>query len=123
MYILQNAWKNIARNRGRNILMGVIILAIIATSAVALIINNTAGGIIENYKARFSSEVSLNPNVQRLQDAAMRNAQNSGNTNLVRVTRPEIPPEQYVEFADSEYLKEARFSSSVPVNGLYGAPP
>ena len=46
MYILQNAAKNIGRNKGRNILIGVIILVIIATSAIALIINNTANGII-----------------------------------------------------------------------------
>jgi len=114
MYILQNAWKNLGRNKGRNILMGIIILAIIATSAVALIINNTASGIIDNYKQRFGSEVSLSPNIQKLQENAMKNAQSSGGgNNLVRVQRPEIPPEQYVAFGDSDYLSSAHYTSSV----------
>ena len=66
MYILQNAWKNIGRNKGRNILMAVIILAIIATSGVALIINSTASGIIDNYRQRFGSEVTISPNIEML---------------------------------------------------------
>lgn len=112
MYILQNAGKNIGRNKGRNILMGFIILAIIATSAVALIINNTATGIIDNYKERFSSEVSISPNMQKIQEEAQRNSTGG----MMRIQRPEIPPEQYVAFGDSTYLKEAQYTSSVGVN-------
>ena len=113
MYILYNAGKNISRNKGRNILMGVIILAIIATSAVALIINNTAGGIIDNYKDRFSSEVSISPNMDKVRDEAMANASGDG---PIRIQMPQIPPEQYVAFGKSEFLQEAHYTSSVPVN-------
>lgn len=116
MYILHNAGKNISRNKGRNILMGIIILVIIATSAVALIINNTAGGIIDNYKERFSSEVSITPNMEKIQQEAMQNAQNDGGGQIMKIQRPEIPPEQYVLFGESEYLKEARYTSAVGVN-------
>ena len=116
MFVLQNAWKNIGRNKGRNILMGVIILAIIAASSIALIINNTAGGIIDNYKERFSSEVSIMPNMQKVQEEAMRNApSDGGGRGMIRIMRPEISPEQYIRFGESEYVKEAKYSSSVGV--------
>ena len=115
MYILQNAGKNIGRNKGRNILMGIIILAIIATSAVALIINNTATGIIDNYKERFGSEVSITPNMEKLMQESQRNS-GGGTQRMVMFQRPEIPPEQYVAFGDSDYIKEARYSSSVGVH-------
>jgi len=116
MYILQNAGKNIGRNKGRNILMGIIILAIIATSAVALIINNTATGIIDNYKNRFSSEVSLVPNHQKIQEEAMKNAQSSGGGGqMFRMMVPQIPPDQYISFGDSDYLSYSKYTSSVGV--------
>ena len=124
MYILQNAGKNIVRNKGRNILMGFIILAIIATSAVALIINNTATGIIDNYKDRFSSEVSIVPNHQKIQEDAMRNAQSSsGGGQFFRMMIPQIPPEQYILFGDSDYLSEAKYTSSVGILNSGGIKP
>ena len=59
MYIIKNALKNLGRNKGRNILMAVIILAIILTTAVSIIINTTTSAIIEDYKSRFGSEVNI----------------------------------------------------------------
>ena len=113
MYILQNAWKNLGRNKGRNILMGVIILAIIATSAVALIINNTAGGIIDNYKQRFGSEVTISPNMDMIQPVSRSDGQGRM---LSSMQMPENPsPEQYIAFGESQYLKEAQFTATVSI--------
>jgi len=124
MYILQNAGKNIGRNKGRNILMGIIILAIIATSAVALIINNTATGIIDNYKTRFSSEVSIVPNHQKIQEEAMQNSQSSGERRQTfRIMLPEIPSEQYIAFGDSDYLSEAKYTASAGILNSGGIKP
>ena len=111
MYILQNAGKNIGRNKGRNILMGIIILAIIATSAVALIINNTAGGIIDNYKERFGSEVTIAYNFEQLR---VNQGGSRGGPSYSSFQMPERPsPEQYLDFGDSDYLKETRYDVSV----------
>jgi len=57
MYIFTNALKNIARNKGRNILMGAIILAIIVTTVISLIINTASVSMIEDYKTRFGVKV------------------------------------------------------------------
>lgn len=38
MYILKNAWISITRNKGRNILMGIIILVIACATTISLAI-------------------------------------------------------------------------------------
>lgn len=99
MYVLKNALKNIVRNKGRNILLALVILAIIATTAIALIINNTASGIIDDYKSRFGSEVNVAPSVEKLMALGQQGKEMTA-----------IPPELYLSFGESQYLKEVTFS-------------
>jgi putative ABC transport system permease protein len=114
MYILQNAFRNVLRNKGRNILLGAIIFVIIVSTVVALMINNTTGSIIDDYKSRFASEVSITPNMDRMREQAM--AQAAGSTGRVRISPPIIPPEQYVEFGNSQYLYGAVYTAFTSVN-------
>ncbi|MCL1848017.1 MAG: ABC transporter permease [Coriobacteriia bacterium] len=104
MYIIQNALQNLLRNKGRNLMMAAIIFVVIVSSVVALMIFNTADGVINDYKTRFGSEVSLSPNIEKIIQAS----QNTGT-----VKRPTIPAEKLMEFADSEYL----FSVSMTASG------
>lgn len=67
MYIITNALKNLIRNKGRNTIAGIIILAIIVTTAVSMIINTTAEGIIDDYKTRFGSSVNIYPDMEKMQ--------------------------------------------------------
>ena len=101
MYILENAFLNIMKNKGRNILLGVIIFAVIATTVIGMAIYNTSASIIEDYKTRFGSEVSIAPKTQQV-------GGNSGNTQTDIIT-----PEQTLSFAQSEYLQSADLSSSL----------
>ncbi len=114
MYIIQNAFYNILRNKGRNILLGTIIFIIIISTVVALMINNTTGSIIDDYRSRFASEVFITPNMERMRERAMAEA--AGSTGRVRISPPVIPPEQYIEFGNSEYLYDAVFKASTAVN-------
>lgn len=59
MYLLKNALKNLCRNKGRNILIGLITLAIILTVSVSIVINTTVDSVTEDYKSRFGAEVTL----------------------------------------------------------------
>jgi putative ABC transport system permease protein len=111
MYILENAFRNVLRNRGRNILIGAIIFAVIVTTVIALMINNTTSGIINDYKSRFGAEVRLEPNMQKVRDEAMANSTNG----LVKMIMPSIPPEQYIAFGESEYLQGSIFTASAGV--------
>lgn len=104
MYIFQNALKNIVRNRGRNILLGIIIFAIITTTVITLCINNTASGIIDDYKTRFGSEVTISPDMQKVMKSG---------TSLV----PRITAEQRQTFAQSEYIKEYKLTANAGICG------
>ena len=59
MYIIQNALKNLARNKGRNLLVGIITFFLILSTTVALTINSTTNEIIQDYKTRFGSKISF----------------------------------------------------------------
>lgn len=59
MYVLRHAFANLKRNRGRNILLGIVIFLIIALTAISTILHATSTLIIQNYKDRFGSEVQL----------------------------------------------------------------
>lgn len=100
MYIFQHAMKNIGRNKGRNLLMGIIVLVIIIATVISLIINNTSGRIIDDYKTQFGSKVSLAPDLEQMY---------SKGADYEKVTS-----EQYLEFAHSEYLSQSTFSAVVP---------
>jgi len=103
MYILQNALKNLARNKGRNILMGSIILIIIVTTVISLTINAASGAIIEDYKAQFGTRVFINPDTSRL---SVLSGQQSAQTVPLR--------DVYAALARSEYLLSADLSCHVP---------
>lgn len=93
MYVIEHAVLNLWKNKGRNILLGVIILAIITSTVVALAIFNTAGIIIEDTRAALQCAVRAAPTMRRV--TAGGNAE------------PEVSIEQYLAFAESEYLDGA----------------
>lgn len=60
MYILKNAYQNLIRNAGRNLLTAAIFLPVITMSCVALVVYDSANTIAEEYKGRLNTEVILN---------------------------------------------------------------
>lgn len=102
MYILRNAAKNLLRNKGRNILIGIILLAMLSATAISMIINTTSEKIIEDYKTRFGAEVFINVDIDKLM------SQNSGEMGDL----PEVTYEQKKSFSQSDYLKETLFTGS-----------
>ena len=103
MYILQNALKNVVRNKGRNILTGAIILAIIVTTVISLIINSASASIIDDYKARFGAKVFINPDTTKV--SVMSGKQSEQTVPL---------PVVYAALADSDCLMGADLSCQVP---------
>lgn len=106
MYIVKNAIKNIWRNKGRNILMGVIVFGIIVSTVVAFSINSTTSSIIEDYKSRFGSEVNILLNFDKIN-------QQEGPINF---EMKNITTEQYISFAKSKYIKDSYFRTELPSN-------
>ena len=65
MYILKNAWLNIIRNKGRNILIGIVILIISITSTIALAINNTSDKLIVSYNEKQDIKATIGINREK----------------------------------------------------------
>lgn len=112
MYIFQNALQNLLRNRGRNLMMGAIIFVIIVSVVTALMINNTANGVINDYKERFGSEVSFVPNQKKWMEEAVANSTDG----YVRLDLPKIKPELLLALGESEYLKDTVYAAETKAN-------
>jgi len=107
MYIIQNALKNIMRNKGRNILLAAITLAIITTTVVTLMISNTSDRIIAEYRSLFGTEVTISRNLERFIEMRQRGEAERG---------IEITHEQYIAFADSDLLHHSVLMNTAMVN-------
>lgn len=59
MYIFKNAWISITRNKGRNILIAIIIMVIAAACAITLAIRNSADKIVDAYNNKYNVEASI----------------------------------------------------------------
>ncbi len=97
--------KNIVRNKGRNLIIAVILLGIISSTMVAFSLNATTKGIIENYRNRFGTEVTIERNMKKVQDLI-----NSGQSHI---KFEDITPRQYMKFGESEYIQSSLFTSTM----------
>ena len=78
MYVLEHALLNLGKNKGRNILFGVMIFAIITATVVALAIFNTTGVIIEDTRSALQCAVNISPHMQTAASDAQTEAPASG---------------------------------------------
>ena len=114
MYIIQNALNNLVRNKGRNILIAAIVFAVIATTVVTLMINNTASGVIDDYRSRFGAQVNISVDI----DKFIRNNPPTGGPGAIAL--PQVSAQQSISFADSNYIREyiMRVSKDVTSDSL-----
>lgn len=118
MFVFKNALKNLFRNKGRNILLAVIILAMMTATVVGLAINNTASAIINDYKNRFASEVVISLNIESLLGgSSFQPGQGQDMSEIMSGIEP-ISSEMYLKFGTSEYLDQTKntYTATVYVN-------
>lgn len=99
MYILRNSIKNLFRNKGRNIIIAIIIFLMLTFTAVSVIINSTTDKIIKKYKEQFGSEIYLQYDEEKIRE----NEKATGWADI-----PEITDEVKLKLANSEYLRETQ---------------
>lgn len=105
MYLLQNAIKNIGRNKGRNILASIIIFALILTAAVCTIIGSTTQSISDSYKKEFGAEVILTPDVD-----VIERMKNENRTSELR----DLTVAQLMDYADSPLIQSSEYTGKIP---------
>ena len=105
MYILKNSLVSIIRNKGRNILIGIIILAIAASSTVTLAIRNTANRLVKNHEESYDIIASISfdrkgmsANFKGGEDAKKENIEAFNNIETFTIN-------DVKNYGNSEYLK------------------
>ena len=66
MYILKNAITSIVRNKGRNILIGIVIIVIAASISITLAINNTSASLINSFKNKYATTATIGINRENM---------------------------------------------------------
>jgi putative ABC transport system permease protein len=94
MYVIEHALLNLGKNKGRNILLGIIMFAVIASAFIGMAIFNTSTVIIDNARVEFDSMVRIRPQSRQMGS--------NGNSTTSTVTTEDL-----YFFAESEYLSGA----------------
>ena len=118
MFILKNAIISITRNKGRNILIGVIILVIACASTVTLAINNTANDLINSYQSSYDKELTISFNRENM----MKNVDFSNRDNMSQAKENFSKIESYTiddikSFAESKHIESYYYTYKISLNG------
>ena len=105
MYLITNAIKNLARNKGRNILLVFVTLAIIIGAVVTLTIHNAASRVIDEVRLDIGSRVTIEQDILGMF--------RTGGAEALMEDAEYIPIHDWVRFADSEYLSNAVLNADV----------
>jgi len=97
MYVIEHAFLNLGKNKGRNILLGVIIFTIIIATVVALAIFNTTGIVLDETRAALQSAVRVAPQRQAVGGGGAITAGGGQQEAAVSL-------DQYLSFSESEFL-------------------
>ena len=118
MFILKNSWISIKRNKGRNILIGIIILIIACACTITLAIKNTAVDLIDSYKNAYDKEVTISfdrasmmKDFDPSQTEGRENAREKFN-NIATYTISDVE-----SFADSDYIESYYYTYGIGLNG------
>ena len=63
---IKNAITSIVRNKGRNILIGIVIIVIAASISITLAINNTSASLINSYKNKYATTATIGINRENM---------------------------------------------------------
>lgn len=118
MYILKNAITSITRNKGRNILIGIIIMIISTSVAVTLAINNTASSLIKSYKEKYQVEATISINRENMMKDFNPEDKESSKSNMKEMfsLANNISVSDIEKYADSKYVKSYYYTQTVGVN-------
>ena len=116
MYILKNSLRSIFRNKGRNILIGIIILVISSSATVTLAIRNTANKLVKNYEEANDVIATIGFNRQELSNQ-FQGGEDAKKTNIENFNNIEqITLEKVKNYGESDYLKNYYYIYATSLN-------
>ena len=117
MYIFKNALVSIKRNKGRNILIGIIVMVIAAAATVTLAIRQSASTLVDAYENKYNIEATLTVNRDSIM-SQMQSGTDSMEDNINKwnsISSPTI--DEINTYGDSEYVTSYYYTYQVGMNG------
>jgi len=105
MYLITNAIKNLTRNKGRNLLLAAVTLAIIIGAVVTLTIHSAAERAIDDVRLDIGSRVTIEQDILSMF--------REGGAEALAANTEYIPFNDLITFADSQYLSNTIFNAEV----------
>ncbi len=118
MFILKNAYISIIRNKGRNILVGIIILVIACACTITLAINNTASDLINSYESAYDKEITISFNRENMMkdfDFSNRDSMADANSKLANISAYTV--DDVNNFGTSNHIESYYYTYSISLNG------
>lgn len=113
MYIFKNALRSISRSKGRNILIGIIILVIAVSSCVALSIREAA----ETAREDSLGDLEITAQITTNRQSMMENMEDRESMKEALSSMEGLSLEEMQQYAESEYVKDFYYTASVSLNG------
>lgn len=116
MYILKNSFLSIIRNKGRNILIGIIILVIACASTVTLAIRNTADKLVKNYEDSNDIIATISFNREQLSNN-FKGGEDAQKSNIEAFNNIEsFTIDDVKNYGESNYLKGYYYTYTTSLN-------
>lgn len=116
MYIFKNSLVSILRNKGRNVLIGIIILVIACSTTVTLAIRNTADNLVKKYEESHDIVGTISFNRGQLagnfkggEDARRENIESFNNIQTISI-------DDIKKYGESEFLKDYYYMYATSLN-------
>ena len=116
MLIFINALKSIVRSKGRNILIGIIVLTIAVSSSVALAIQNAATTAKQTALESQTITGTISVDRQKMMENAQSDGSNRENMREMMEKYSDLGLPELKSYSDSNYVKEFHNTSSISLN-------
>ena len=121
MLVLINAIKSITRSKGRNILIGIIVLAIAASSCVALAIRNAAKEAETAGLDSINITGTITVDRQKMMESMQSVGSNGGRPDMTNIRElmskyQDLNLDELLTYSKSDYVKDFYYSMSVSLD-------
>jgi putative ABC transport system permease protein len=117
MYIFKNAWRNIRRNKGRNILIGLIIVVIAAACSITLAIRESANDIVTSYREKNKLEATIGMDRRTLMEK-LNTGDKTQEQMIEAFNNIKAPTEDEIKkYGDSNYVTSYYYTYDLSMNG------
>ncbi len=120
MFIFKNAWRNIIRNKGRNILIGIIIIVIASACSITLAIRQSANDIVKSYQEKNNIEATIGMDRKALMDSFKSSDETLSQEEMINAFNDikAITLEEIKLYGESDYVDNYYYTFDLSVDAI-----